>query len=178
MTLSAKWTVVSFFALTALAAGSFAFAGCTVTSGKVDDFDGGAGNGASNSDSGSTPDTSTADAAVANRCPGNTKQTVVLIDSACQQAAEAACCAELTACFNIVPDQDAAAGGTDDCNKYATCIASCRFRTDGTPETDQQQIAACEHDCDVASQTAVQDAYTAMTTCITNDPTANAACQK
>ena len=43
MTLSAKWTAVSFFTLTALAAGSFAFAGCTVTSGSPTDTEGGTG---------------------------------------------------------------------------------------------------------------------------------------
>src|SRR4051812_13252550 len=118
MTLSAKWTAVSFFALTALGGATLVFGGCTVTSGKVDDIEGGSGNNTTpDKDSGTPTDSSTHSA-----CPGNTKQPVILINESCQSALETACCAELTTCFNIVNDQDAAAGGTDDCNKYSQCI--------------------------------------------------------
>lgn len=169
MTLSAKWTAVSFFTLTALGAASFAFAGCTVTSGKVDDIEGGTG----------TPtDGGKADTSTANACPGNTKQTTTFINPKCQSALETACCAQLTACFNIVPDTDAAAGGTDDCNKYAICIPKCRFKIDGTtPETDDTKIGQCQDDCDLAAPKSVRDAYAAIAKCTTDNPAANTACQ-
>lgn len=170
MTLSAKWTAVSFFGLTALGAASFAFAGCTVTSGKVDDIEGGTG---SPTDSGTAADTSKP-----NACPGNTKQTTTFINKACQSALETACCAQLTACFDIVPDQDASAGGTDDCNKYSQCIPKCRFKLDGTtPETDEAKISACQDDCDLAAPKSVVTAYEAIAKCTTVNPAANTACQ-
>ncbi|CAN5924697.1 hypothetical protein BH11MYX4_BH11MYX4_31540 [soil metagenome] len=169
MTLNAKWTAVSFFALAAMGAASVAFAGCTVTSGKVDDVEAGPG---TNTDAGKT------DSPSGKACPGNTKQTTTFINATCQSAMETACCAELTTCFDIVPDQDAAAGGTDDCNKYSQCIPKCRFKIDGTtPETDEAKISACQDDCDLAAPKSVVDAYTALTACVTNHPATNTACQ-
>ena len=173
MTLSAKWTAASFFALTALGAASFAFAGCTVTSGKIDDIEGGAGN----PDTGPKTDSGT-DGPVANACPSNTKQTTVFINKACQSALESACCAELKACFDIVPATGADAGGTDDCNKYSLCIPKCRFKADGTtPEPDQKLIGACQDDCDALSQPSIVTAYEAIAKCTTNSPATNTACQ-
>lgn len=173
MTLSAKWTAVSFFALSALGAGSFIFGGCTVTSGKVDDVDGSTGN--PNTDSGSGD---AADGSVVNACPSNTKQTTVFINAACQSALDTACCSELKTCFDIVPDQDAAAGGTDDCNKYSQCIPKCRFKADGTtPETDQTLVGKCQDDCDALTQKPIVDAYDAIAKCATEHPATNTACQ-
>ena len=174
MTLNAKWTAVSFFALAAMGAASMAFAGCTVTSGTVDNSEGGTG---TNTDSGTTADSAT-DSAV-NACPGNTKQTTKFINDTCQKLLESECCAELTTCFNIVPDtSDAGGGGTDDCNKYSQCIPKCRFKIDGvTPETDETKIGACQDDCDLAAPKSVVDAYKAIETCVTNKPASNAACQ-
>src|SRR4051812_18154228 len=99
MTLSAKWTAVSFFALTALAAGSFAFAGCTVTSGNPTDPEGGVGN-PPNPDSGAGADTSTGDSAVAATCEGNKQTSGDFVNAQCQAALNAECCAELKGCFN------------------------------------------------------------------------------
>jgi hypothetical protein len=174
--LNAKWTAVSFFGLAAMGAASIAFAGCTVTSGKLDDVEAGPG---TKTDAGTLTDSSTAtDSPVGNACPGNTKQTTTFINAACQSALETACCAELTTCFNIVPDQDAAAGGTDDCNKYSQCIPKCRFKIDGvTPETDKAKIGACEDDCGLAAPKSVVDAYDAIAVCLTKSPAANTACQ-
>lgn len=173
MTLNAKWTAVSFFAVAAMGAASVAFAGCTVTSGTIDDKEGGTG---TNTDS-STGTDGGADSAV-NACPGNTKQTTIFINQACQQAMEAACCAELTTCFDIVPDQDAAAGGTDDCNKYSQCIPKCQFKLDGTtPETDDTKIQACYDDCDLAAPKSVVDAYNAIAACSKNNAGPVAACK-
>ena len=170
MTLSAKWTAVSFFALTALAAGSFAFAGCTVTSGNPTDTEGGTGN-PPNPDSGTGTDSSTAtDSAVAATCEGNTQSSGDFVNAACQAALNAECCTELKGCFNLVIDQDAG-GATDDCNTYTKCVDLCRAEPDATK---QQQ---CQTECDLGAPKAVQDAYDAITKCATDHPTSNAACQ-
>ncbi len=113
------------------------------------------------------------DAAPTNQCPSNTKQTSPIVSAACQSALEGECCAELTACFGIVPP-----GASDDCNKYAACIPRCRFKADGvTPETDNTLITACQDDCDLAATTSVISAYEAIVTCVTGHPKSNAACQ-
>lgn len=173
MTLSAKWTAVSFFAVTALAAGSFAFAGCTVTSGNPDDIEGGTG---TNTDSSTTPvDSSTPDSSVVNACPGNTKQKGDIVDSKCQLKLNEVCCAELTTCFNIVPD-GTGGGPTDDCNLYADCLTDCAkpAADGGVPST--AEIDQCQTDiCDVGAPKSVQDAYAAITQCATVK--ANSECQ-
>lgn len=172
MTLSSKWTAVSFFALAAMGAASMAFAGCTVTSGTVDNVEGGTG---TKTDGSTNPPV---DGSTANACPGNTKQTTVFINAACQKALEGECCAELTTCFNIVPDTaDAAAGGSDDCNKYSQCIPKCRQKLDGTPETDTAKIGACQDDCDLATQQPIITAYDAIAKCVVAHPDSNTACQ-
>lgn len=165
MTLSAKWTAVSFFALTALAAGSFAFAGCTVTTGTPSNIEGGSGitpstDGGSGSDAG--------DAAPAATCEGN-KQTYKLSD-ACQAALNAECCAELKGCFNIVIDKDAG-GPTNDCNTYAACSALAVKQP--TP-ADQQ---AAQKECNLGAPKSVQDAFGELEKCQTNKPGPNKACQ-
>jgi hypothetical protein len=171
MMLKAKWTAVSFFAVAALGAASVAFAGCTVTSGTVDDREGGTG---TNTDSGTSTGDSATDSPVVNACPGNTRRTIEIVDATCQAALDEECCAEQTACFNIVPDQDAAAGGTDDCNAYTKCIALCN----GEPDDNKKQL--CYGDCDAASQKTIADAYDALVACISNPAHTKSltACQK
>jgi hypothetical protein len=160
MTLSAKWTVVSFFALTSIAAGSVAFAGCTVTSGNPVD-----------TDSGIPPVTdpdSGADGATA-ACPGNTKQTSTFINATCQAKLDSVCCAELTTCFNLTPMGTDDAGTTpQDCNGYTSCIDICTKMADGvTPEPDPMKISLCDDDCDSLSTQNVIDAYQAIADCAT-----------
>jgi len=166
MTLSAKWTAVSFFALTALAAGSFAFAGCTVTSGNPTDTEGGTGNPPVDGGSG---DSSKTDSAAAT-CEGNKQTSGDFVNAACQNALNAECCTELKGCFNLVVDQDAG-GATDDCNTYVKCVDLCRA------ETDPTKAAECQTECDLGAPKTVQDAYDAITKCATDHPAANAACQ-
>lgn len=179
MTLSAKWTAVSFFALTALAAGSFAFAGCTVTSGNPNDSEGGIGN-PPNPDSSTGTDSSTSDggtdSATPVKCEGNKQTGGDLFSAACQAKLNEVCCTELKTCFDITlsPD-DAGARGTDDCNKYSACIDACTRKADGTPETDQAKVAACDNDCDTLTQDPVVKAYEAIVQCATDK--ANAECQ-
>lgn len=167
MTMSAKWTAVSFFALTALAAGSFAFAGCTVTSGNPDDIEGGTGNpkpDASTGDSSTATDSSTPPAV----CEGNKQTSGDFVNATCQAKLNGECCAELKGCFNLEVDADAG-GATDDCNKYASCVDFAR--KEATPAAQQ----AAQAECDLASPKAVQDAYDAITTCATAK--ASAECQ-
>jgi hypothetical protein len=167
MTLSAKWTV-SFLAVSAVAAGTFAFAGCTVTSGTPDNTEGGSGN--------PTPDAGAADATPAAVCQGNKQTSGDFVNATCQAKLNAVCCTELKTCFDIVLTPDDAGAGTDDCNKYATCIDSCKKNPDGgVPETDTTKIAACEKDCDALTQNTVIQAYDAIVACASLK--ANAECQ-
>src|SRR6478752_1274493 len=141
MSLNAKWTAVSFLTLSALAAGSFAFAGCTVTSSSPNDSEGGIGN-PSNPDSSTTADTSTGTDASTATCEGNKQTSGDFVNAQCQAALNAECCTELKGCFNIVVDADAG-GATDDCNTFAKCVDLCRA------ETDQQKATECQNECDL-----------------------------
>ena len=168
MTMSAKWTAVSFFALSALAAGSFAFAGCTVTSGNPDDFEGGTGNNPPVDSS--TGDSSTADSATDGGgavCEGNKQTSGDFVNATCQAKLNAVCCAELKGCFNLVVDPDG--GATDDCNKYAACVDFAQKQ----PTQKEREDAQAE--CDLVSPKSVQDAYGAIEECAVNK--ANAECQ-
>ena len=137
MTLSAKWTVVSFFALTSVAAGSFAFAGCTVTSGNPTDSEGGtvitnpvdSGGGTDSGDSG----------VAATTCEGNKQTSGDFVNAACQSKLNTECCTELKTCFDLVPTADDAGTTGQDCNAYSKCIDLCTRKTDGTPETDHDE---------------------------------------
>jgi hypothetical protein len=169
MTMSAKWTTVSFFALSALAAGSFAFAGCTVTSGSPDDIEGGTGNPTPDSSTGdsSTGDGGTGDSSTAATCEGNKQTSGDFVNATCQAKLNEVCCAELKGCFNLEVDPDG--GATDDCNKYAKCVDFAR-----TQPTPQEQQAA-QAECDLVSPKSVQDAYGAIEDCAVAK--ANAECQ-
>jgi len=160
MTLSAKWTVVSFFAVTSIAAGSVAFAGCTVTSGNPVDSD--SGTVITNP----TPDGGGGDSAV-NACPGNTKQTSTFINAKCQAKLDSVCCSELTTCFDLTSGPDDAGTTPQDCNGYTNCIDLCTRKTDGTPETDTMKVSLCDDDCDALTGQNVIDAYKAIADCAT-----------
>jgi len=166
MTLSAKWTVVSFLALTSVAAGSVAFAGCTVTSGNPTDSEGGT------VITNPTPDSGGGDAADSGipvtTCEGNKQTSGDFFNAACQSKLNTECCTELKTCFDIVPvADDAGARGMQDCNAYSKCIDTCTKKTDGTPETDPAKISACDDDCDALSPQNVVDAYKAIVDCAT-----------
>jgi hypothetical protein len=140
-----------------------------VTTGTPSNIEGGAGI-TPGTDSGA--ETSTGDAAVAAKCEGN-KQTGGDIGSAkCQAKLNEVCCAELKTCFDIVltPD-DAGARGTDDCDKYRTCLDTCLK----TYPTDQPKLDACDKDCVTLTQDPVVNAYNAIINCAKGP--AAAACQ-
>ena len=56
-----------------------------------------------------------------------------------------------------------------------TCYGTGEAATDGTPETDQTKIAACDDDCDTLTTTDVIAAYKAIVDCATAK--ASAECQ-
>lgn len=154
MNSSAKSTAVSFLAAAAL--GAAIFTGCTVTSGTVDDVDGGSSN-QNNTDSG-TQDASTEDVNTAPVC--ESKQSGTLVNEECQACLDANCCTELKTCFDIPADENA---GTVDCNDYATCIHDVRDECNAKPT--QQEIDDCFADCDLTAATGVQAAYEAIEEC-------------
>ena len=165
MTLSAKLTAVSFFALTGVAAGSFAFAGCTVTSGNPTTGDGGGTPITTPTGDSSTGDSSTGDAGAAV-CEGNKQSTGDFFNAKCQAKLNSVCCTELKTCFDIVPvADDAGARGMDDCNAHQVCYVKCLTKADGTPETDQTKLNACYDDCDTLAPQNVVDAYNAIDKC-------------
>ena len=166
MTLSAKWTAVSFFTLTALAAGSFAFAGCTVTSGNPTDTEGGVGNPPNPPvDSGTRTD-----GATAATCEGNKQASGDFVNAQCQALLNANCCAELKGCFNLQIEQDAG-GATDNCDTFTNCSDICRRETD---TVKQQQ---CQTECNASAPQNVQDAYDAIVACATKAPGGTDVCQ-
>lgn len=168
--MKSSWTAVSFIALTALAGASIAFAGCTVTSGKVDNIEGGTSSGSSGTSG--TSGSSGTDGAVVNACPGNTKETISpIVSKACQDLLDSNCCAELTTCFNIDPTTTDAGAGALDCNKFSQCVDKCN----GGPPADKNQ---CQKECDLATPDSVQTAYDAIAACISSHPPVLTACQK
>jgi hypothetical protein len=165
MTLSAKWTVVSFFALTSIAAGSVAFAGCTVTSGNPTTGDGGTEipNQPPAGDSGGG---GTDSAPPAVTCEGNKQTSGDFFSPACQAKLNAVCCTELKTCFDLPAGTDDAGQAGYDCNAYSKCIDTCTKMADGvTPEPDQTKVSACDDDCDTLTGTDVQAAYKAIVDC-------------
>ncbi len=154
MNSSAKTTAISLLAAAAL--GAAVFTGCTVTSGTVDDIDGGTqpnkekDAGATDNDAGETkPDASAA------TC--ETKRTSEYIVSAtCQACLDAKCCSQQKTCFDIAaPDESKV-----NCNDYAACIDDCS----GTATTEEE-LDACYGDCDLTAADGVQTAYEAIVSC-------------
>ena len=167
MTLSAKWTAVSFFALTGVAMGSFAFAGCSVTSGNPTTGDGGGTPITPPSGDSSTGDSSTGDGGPAAVCEGSKQTSGDFFSPACQAKLNAVCCPELKACFDLVPTKDDAGATGQDCNGYSKCIDLCTKKTDGTKETDPMKVSLCDDDCDALTSPNVIDGYKAIVECAT-----------
>lgn len=173
VSVSAKWTAVSFFGLATLGA-SLAAAGCSVTTGTVDN-DGGGTVIIPEEDSGTTADSGgSVDAGYVNTCTANTNQTIgPIVSVQCQESIDTNCCTQLAGCFGI-----ATPTGVDDCNKFTLCVDKCNYQADGvTPETDASKIEACQNtDCPALSQQDVVDAYDALTACIVGNASTKTAC--
>ena len=133
MNSSAKTTTFTFLAAAAL--GAAVFMGCTVTSGTVDDTDGGTQNdddkdsGSSGNNDSGTPDTG------GETC-NNTSQTNMFEPAACQTCLESKCCLELNNSFNI-PNDDP--NGKLGCNDFKACLDDCaKPNEDGTAKTEDE----------------------------------------
>lgn len=176
MNLSARWNRLSFLALTALAAGALAF-GCTVTTGDIDDPDGGNGSNTNGKDSGgstndgSSTDTDSStdqDSDTPNACPDNQQPEEFVIQSAaCQACAEQKCCSQLVGCFNLDPGSsgDGDGGKNPTCAEYAEyyegCIADCA--TDNPDGGDAYDT--CVTDTCRIGNPAIADAWEAVRNC-------------
>lgn len=169
---TAKLTTLTFFTV-AMGAAAVAFGGCTVTSGTVNDTEGGTGSSGTSGTSGSSGNseagTDGGSDSAAPKCEGN-KQTVKLVDDACQACLEANCCDQLKGCFNIVQTPTDGGFTPDNCDKFAECIAK------STSAQDQQ-------DCvDVTTQNVV-DAYDQLfdkdiaTSCVAKNAACKTACK-
>ena len=165
--MSAKLTAVSFLAITALAAGSIAFAGCTVTSSPTN-IEGGSGNPPVTGDSSTGTDSATPPGAA--KCEGNKQASGDFVNAQCQAVLNANCCTELKGCFNLEVDQDAG-GATADCDTYVKCVDLARKQ----PTMAEQEEA--QKECDLASPKSVQDAYDAIVKCASDADGGLSACQ-
>ena len=156
MNSSAKMTTVSFLAAAAL--GAAVFMGCTVTSGTVDDTDGGTQNnnnnndgGGGGNDSGSQPETGT------EACQAPQPDTAKFEPAACQSCYESKCCLELTNCFSLPGDE---ANGKLDCAGFKSCLDDCAGKPAGQEQDD------CITECtDVLAADGVVDAWRSLQTC-------------
>ncbi|HVJ93531.1 MAG TPA: hypothetical protein VM580_27205 [Labilithrix sp.] len=155
MNSSAKISAFSFLAATAL--GALLFAGCTVTSGTVDDTDGGTSNNNNNKQDGGSSDDGGSDGGDIDAGPtcDNPNQQGYFISESCQACLEAKCCSQLTTCYGLPGDE---ANGKLDCNQYDECISDC-----GGKSGDELQ--ACYADCDSLAADGVQTAYEAIESC-------------
>ena len=156
MKTSAKWTAVTFLAATALGAAAFAFSGCTVGSGTVND-DGSTGTPPT-TPPGTPPGTPPSGDGGAT-CEGNTQDTTKADFGAdCQACLDENCCTELKNCFNQTAGTLDGGVAAADCNDYAKCILFCNNEDAGDPAT-------CEQDCDTATTSAISTSYNDILTC-------------
>ncbi len=158
MNSSAKTTTFSFLAAAAL--GAAVFMGCTVTSGTVDDTDGGTQD--NDKDGGSNSDTGTPDSGGGETC-SNTHQTNMFEPAACQSCMESKCCLELDNCFKIPSDE---ASGKFGCNDFKLCLDDCvKPNEDGTEKTEDE-INECYTGCaDTLAAEGVVTAWQSVTAC-------------
>lgn len=155
MNSNAKTTAISLLAVAAV--GAAVFMGCTVSSGTVDDTDGG---NQPQRDGGSDEDTGTPDDTDGGAAVCESKQEGKFINDTCQACVEAACCTELKTCFDLPADAD---NGKVDCNAYTECIDSVRDECSAKPT--QEEIDECFADCDLTAADGVQAAYDGIVSC-------------
>jgi hypothetical protein len=147
MNSSAKVAALS--CLAAWALGIAVFSACTVTSGTVDNTDGGFQPPATPSDS-----TGTSGSVPVDQPDGSTPATCnsgqdggVILNANCQACLNAKCCTQLTNCFAIT--------GLVGCQDYITCVNNCAVGDN-----------SCLDGCDTATQdSGVVQAYNAISTC-------------
>ncbi len=171
MNTSAKLYAVTFLAASALGVAVLT-GGCTVTSGTVNDTDGGSsgssGTSGTSGSSGTTDDGGTEAGPTCNN-PSQTEK----FSATCQACLEAKCCNELNACYTIPKPGD---GTKLDCNDLTKCITDCR--ANNPPQNGDSGAAdTCADDCadPDANADGVVDAYNAIIACTGNN--CNAECE-
>ena len=165
MRFSLKW-----MALPILATGAFgvlfSFAGCSVTSGTVDNTEG----GTTTPPPPPPPPPSSGDDGGGDggaTCEGNNENTQNRTDfgADCQSCLDTSCCTELKNCFNLAPGQTDAGTAASDCNTYAHCIVFCDNDVAADAGNDAGTIQACEDECAAATSDGVTAAYDGVLGC-------------
>ena len=155
MNSSARITAVILLAAAALGGAVF---GCTVTSGTVNDTDGGTQIPDPTTDSGTTdPDTGTGNTTPDSgaTCAAASKQTKPIRSAKCQACLNTKCCTAMTACYDLpAPD----ASFPVDCNAYQDCI---RTECDENPNAG----ADCDELCKATAADGVAAAFEALEAC-------------
>ncbi len=172
MKFHAKWSTLSFLAATAFGMGAAVYTGCTVTSGEIDDFDGGTG---TTIDSGTASDAgdagTAADAAPIGTVCSGLQQKAQLIDDACQLCLETTCCGQLKGCYNVTPGD-----GTVNCDDYAACVDENSCELDpAKPSSDTDAGALLCDGCRSAADPKVPPAFNEIFTCASQN--CKAACK-
>jgi len=157
MNSSAKYI---FTLLAAGTLGAVAFA-CTVSSGTVDDNDGGSNlPGTSSGTSGTAVDAGDAGPAT-SACPSLTYgNTIDSVD--CEACLEQNCCAETAGCWNRADDTDAGAGKDFGCESYKNALIDCDENAGGGSQADIDQ---CKMLSGTISQDGIPAAYQAYYSC-------------
>lgn len=170
MNARASWTTYFLVATLAVGAGGLAM-GCTVTTGTVDDRNGGSGTDTRGDDDDDDDADAGADAATdsespVSTCEGN-KQDVVLISAACQACLDTSCCGELKGCFNLDPGTDDQGQPNATCSEYGTYYGECSASCDAKHPSDDAAYNQCiEDECRIASgNPAIANAWDAILTC-------------
>lgn len=171
MNARAPWTTYSLVAMLALGAGGLVM-GCTVTTGTVDDPNGGPGTDTrGDDDDDDTGDDDDADAGTdsgspVSTCEGN-EQDVVLISTTCQACLDTSCCGELKGCFNLDPGTDDQGQPNATCSEYGTYYGDCSTSCDAKHPGDDDAYNQCiEDECKIASgNPAIATAWDAILNC-------------
>lgn len=156
MNSSAKYI---FSLLAAGTLGAVAFA-CTVSSGTIDDTDGGSNTPGTSS---GTVDTDAGDAGqTGTTCSQLTYANT--IDSAdCEACLEQNCCSETAGCWNKADDTDAGQGKDLGCESYKNALLDCDEKAaDGVSQAD---IDECKRVSGTVTQDGVTPGYTAYQQC-------------
>ena len=167
-----KVTALLAFTL-ATGAAVFAFGGCSVTNGTINDTEGGSGStsGGSSGSSGNTDqDSSTPTDSSTALCPDNRQKSGDIVSTSCQSCLETNCCNELKGCFNIVVTAGDGGVVPYDCDQYSDCVAKCQSDTDP---------ATCFEECDAVTTPEIVTAYDALfsqTGCAATNATCKTAC--
>ncbi len=164
MKLHVKRSTASFLAAMAFGSGAAVYMGCTVTSGTIDDDNGGTGTrfdaGTDAGDGGTT--TTNPDAAPVGTVCQDLKQKEQLVGDACQACLETTCCAQLKGCYNVVPPDNT----TVDCDTYARCVGPSEGGGNDCTVLDPAQDAGADCElCRTAAAPGVVEGFNAIFTC-------------